>query len=165
MNIDLADEQRAAVAPDDVALVLYTSGTTGAPKGALLEHRAIVSHIGPNTQVIELAGKTVVPGLIDSHLHQLFAALNGPAVQLLGSRTVDSQRGQVSTCLISHSVIPQIWRVNNLLTGIGSAGRRIGPRSSRSWPRLGCAGDRPSHSEGPRSRDHAGAVRRREHQR
>ena len=44
--------------------------------------------IGPNTQVIELAGKTVVPGLIDSHLHQLFAALNGPAVQLLDTRSV-----------------------------------------------------------------------------
>ncbi|TMJ02433.1 MAG: amidohydrolase [Alphaproteobacteria bacterium] len=45
-------------------------------------------HIGPNTQIIELAGKTVVPGLIDSHLHQLFAALNGPAVQLLGAKTI-----------------------------------------------------------------------------
>src|SRR6478735_6566545 len=49
---------------------------------------AIAPHIGPNTQVIELAGKTVVPGLIDSHLHQLFAGLNGPAVQLLNTRTV-----------------------------------------------------------------------------
>jgi len=49
---------------------------------------AVASHIGPSTQVIELGGKTVVPGLIDSHLHQLFAALNGPAVQLLGAKTV-----------------------------------------------------------------------------
>jgi predicted amidohydrolase YtcJ len=48
----------------------------------------MTTHIGPNTRVIELGGKTVVPGLIDSHLHQLFAALNGPAVQLLGAKTV-----------------------------------------------------------------------------
>src|SRR4051812_5012109 len=44
--------------------------------------------IGSNTQVVELAGKTVVPGLIDSHLHQLFHALNGSAVQLLGAKSV-----------------------------------------------------------------------------
>jgi hypothetical protein len=52
------------------------------------DDEAIIGHIGPNTQVIELAGRTVVPGLIDSHLHQLFAALNGPAVQLLGAKSV-----------------------------------------------------------------------------
>ena len=55
---------------------------------AVGDDAAIAAHIGPDTQVIELAGRTVVPGLIDSHLHQLFAGLNGPAVQLLGSRTV-----------------------------------------------------------------------------
>jgi hypothetical protein len=49
---------------------------------------AVAAHVGLGTQVVELAGKTVVPGLIDSHLHQLFAALNGPAVQLLGAKTV-----------------------------------------------------------------------------
>src|SRR5262245_26850379 len=55
---------------------------------AVGDDAAIAGHIGPSTQVIELAGRTVVPGLIDSHLHQLFAGLNGPAVQLLGSRTI-----------------------------------------------------------------------------
>src|SRR5690242_1517446 len=49
---------------------------------------AVASYVGPTTQVVELGGKTVVPGLIDSHLHQLLAALNGPAVQLLGAKTV-----------------------------------------------------------------------------
>src|SRR5262249_43755731 len=55
---------------------------------AVGDDAAIAAHVGPQTQVIELAGKTVVPGLIDSHLHQLFAGLNGPAVQLLGARSV-----------------------------------------------------------------------------
>jgi len=55
---------------------------------AIGDDATVARYVGPNTQVIELAGKTVVPGLIDSHLHQLFAALNGPAVQLLGAKTI-----------------------------------------------------------------------------
>jgi predicted amidohydrolase YtcJ len=55
---------------------------------AVGDDAAIAGHIGPATQVVELAGKTAVPGLIDTHLHQLFAALNGPAVQLLGARSI-----------------------------------------------------------------------------
>ena len=55
---------------------------------AVGDNSAIAAHVGPATQVVELAGKTVVPGLIDSHLHQVLAALNGPAVQLLGARSM-----------------------------------------------------------------------------
>src|SRR4051794_35044437 len=55
---------------------------------AIGDDATVTRYVGPTTQVIELAGKTVVPGLIDSHLHQLFHALNGPAVQLLGAKSV-----------------------------------------------------------------------------
>ncbi len=55
---------------------------------AIGDDEAMAGHIGPSTQIVELRGRTVIPGLIDTHLHQLFAALNGPAVQLLGARSV-----------------------------------------------------------------------------
>jgi len=38
-------------APDDVALLAYTSGTTGAPKGAMLSHRNLVAMASGVTQV------------------------------------------------------------------------------------------------------------------
>jgi predicted amidohydrolase YtcJ len=55
---------------------------------AVGSNEEMTGRIGPSTQIVELGGKTVVPGLIDTHLHQLFAALNGPAVQLLGAKSV-----------------------------------------------------------------------------
>ena len=55
---------------------------------AIGDNAAVDALRGPQTQVVELGGRTVVPGLIDSHLHQLFAAINSPAVQLLATRNV-----------------------------------------------------------------------------
>ncbi len=40
-----ADERLAEAAPDDVVLQLYTSGTTGFPKGALLTHRSLLGTV------------------------------------------------------------------------------------------------------------------------
>lgn len=43
--VDPADAPEAASADDEVALVLYTSGTTSEPKSALLRHRHLTSYL------------------------------------------------------------------------------------------------------------------------
>ncbi|HWN38371.1 MAG TPA: amidohydrolase, partial [Gammaproteobacteria bacterium] len=44
---------------------------------------------GPKTRVVELGGRTVIPGLIDSHLHAVRAALSfSTEVNWIGARSL-----------------------------------------------------------------------------
>lgn len=48
------DRRSKAIMPEDLATLVYTSGTTGKPKGAMLTHRNIVSNIKAAHQHIEI---------------------------------------------------------------------------------------------------------------
>ncbi len=62
---------------EDLASILYTSGTTGRSKGAMLSHRALATNAEALTKVWELsAGDVLLHALPIFHIHGLFVALN-----------------------------------------------------------------------------------------
>ena len=68
----------AAKQPDDLAAILYTSGTTGRSKGAMLTHGNLLS----NARVLKdywgwRAGDVLIHALPIFHVHGLFVALHG----------------------------------------------------------------------------------------
>lgn len=51
---DLVEQRISAVAPEDTATVVYTSGTTGPPKGCVLSHANLLSAVQMYRDVLEL---------------------------------------------------------------------------------------------------------------
>ncbi len=77
----------APVQPDDLAVIVYTSGTTGRSKGAMLTHENLRS----NARVLKdfwgwEPGDVLIHALPIFHVHGLFVALHGALLN--GSRTI-----------------------------------------------------------------------------
>ena len=60
-----------AVEPEDNAVLLYSSGTTGLPKGVLLSHRSLVASLGQTRAVHRVGADDVVLTVLP--LHHIFA--------------------------------------------------------------------------------------------
>ncbi|CAH0037403.1 unnamed protein product [Clonostachys rhizophaga] len=53
-SIDTSECPKTAVTPNDVAYILFTSGTTGVPKGYVMEHRSVHTSHRPITEVTKV---------------------------------------------------------------------------------------------------------------
>ncbi|WP_410982352.1 long-chain-fatty-acid--CoA ligase [Bacillus cereus] len=64
---------------EDLAVILYTSGTTGKPKGAMLSHRNLASNADAISELIELHGKDCVVAVLPMfHVFCMTICLNAP---------------------------------------------------------------------------------------
>ena len=80
------DDLGSPVAPDQLAYIYFTSGSTGEPKGAMCEHAGFLNHLLAKIEDLEIGPGTVVaqtaPQCFDISLWQLVSAL------LVGGRTL-----------------------------------------------------------------------------
>src|ERR1700686_2906845 len=65
---------------------------------------------GPSTRSIDLQGRTVIPGLIDSHLHAIRAALSfSTEVNWIGARSLTEAYGRIREA--SRTMPPGAWLI------------------------------------------------------
>ncbi len=84
----------AMCGPDDLATLLYTSGTTGKPKGAMLTHANLSTNAAALASVWEMtAADRLVHALPMFHIHGLFVALN--TAMLVGAEVLFLPRFEV----------------------------------------------------------------------
>ncbi|WP_108813410.1 AMP-binding protein [Loktanella sp. Alg231-35] len=69
--------ETAARGPDDLAGLLYTSGTTGRSKGAMMSHKNLLSNAQTLTELWQITAQDrLIHALPIFHTHGLFVALN-----------------------------------------------------------------------------------------
>lgn len=128
--------QPAPVEPDAIAYLLYTSGTTGEPKGVVQSHRNVLGHLRNYAESLRLAPGDIVswlPGLgTDAAVMDIFGALlTGACLQPIDVRSVglDELPGTLAAAgtTILHAT-PTLFRALAGYLAVGSAGEAPGDR-------------------------------------
>jgi long-chain acyl-CoA synthetase len=129
-TVDEAILQRYATArhPDDLVVILYTSGTTGRPKGVMLEQRNIAHNIRTLPALVGMkAGDVWVSILPSWHTFEQTVELCGFGV---GCTTVYSDKRRLKDDLRKHrphffASVPRIWET--IYNGARGAIEKRGP--------------------------------------
>ncbi len=124
--------------PRNLAYVVYTSGSTGAPKGVLVEHRGLVNYLswfGGEVLGGEALDLPLVSRLaFDAHVRQLFPPLlRGGAVWVLPEAVAGDPRALLEAISARERVgfggVPSLWSAMLELVRSGEAPRPAGLRA------------------------------------
>lgn len=118
---DQLDERIHSVQPDDVCIIMYTSGTTGPPKGVQLSHRNLVSQQRALSLIWDLTPQDVLLSFLPWHhsfggLFERFLTLyHGAQLCLDDSRGRDIDRLIANWSVFNPTIFCSVPRVHDML--------------------------------------------------
>jgi len=119
--------------PSELAGIFYTSGTTGRPKGVMLTHRSLLSHVGLAALRPPLPGELVVDALPIAHIMglavSLFAFVSGLASHHM--ERFDAEAVLAAIEGLGATVFAGVPTMYQRMEELGAATRDL--RSVRAW--------------------------------
>jgi amino acid adenylation domain-containing protein len=93
---------------DQCAVILYTSGSTGVPKGVLLSHMNLHSHIKANTELFGIRNDDIIlhqtsPGF-DFSLDQIFHALGNGGTLVVVGKEGRGDPAHIARLMLDHDI-------------------------------------------------------------
>ena len=109
---DAVDEIAAAIAEHDVLTIVYTSGTTGPPKGCVMLHKNYASVVEALTEIqLNLAGDLVLLFLPLAHTYAQLVLYNGAGIGFTIAFAPDIQRVAEAMQEVRPTAMPSVPRV------------------------------------------------------
>ncbi len=149
--------QALSVAPDDLATIIYTSGTSGEPKGVMLSHDNIHSNVAAARTVLPFIGNDVCLSFLPlSHIfermagHYLMYAVGASIAYAESIETLVANFGEVRPTFVMS--VPRVYEkvygaaLHKALTGsrLTRAIFRWARRVGEAWADAKLAGRQPS---------------------
>jgi long-chain acyl-CoA synthetase len=132
---------RAAVQPDDLLTIVYTSGTTAEPKGVMLSHANVLSNVRVVTEVLAIDERDVFLSVLPAwHMYErimdYLALATGAQLVYTDRRRIKDDLAAVQPTVFA--AVPRIWEM--LHDGIvGQSLKLTGVRGALLRAALRCA--------------------------